>query len=214
MQLIGMLDSPYVRRVAVTLQLLGLPFTHRPISVFRSMAEFNAINPVVKVPTLVCDDGTLLMDSTLIIDFAEVVAATQGAASLMPSDLSRRQRASSATGYALAACEKSVQILYEQKLRPVEKQHEPWLARVTAQMRAAYQGLESTLASASTSLDVPGQPISQAELTAAIAWRFTQILQPGLIAPAEHPTLASLSVRAEALPAFERAPHGEGIVVS
>ena len=36
MQLIGMLDSPYVRRVAISLQLLGLPFEHRSISVFRT----------------------------------------------------------------------------------------------------------------------------------------------------------------------------------
>ena len=34
MQLIGMLDSPYVRRVAISLQLLGLRFEHQSISVF------------------------------------------------------------------------------------------------------------------------------------------------------------------------------------
>ncbi len=46
MHLIGMLDSPYVRRVAVSLQLLGLKFEHRPVSVFRAFDEFHAINPV------------------------------------------------------------------------------------------------------------------------------------------------------------------------
>ncbi len=63
MQLIGMLDSPYVRRVAVTLQLLKLHYAHRPISVFGAFAQFRDINPVVKAPTLVCDDGQILMDS-------------------------------------------------------------------------------------------------------------------------------------------------------
>ena len=63
MQLIGMLDSPYVRRTAISLRLLGLPFEHRPISVFRQFDEFAAINPVVRVPSLVCDDGEVLMDS-------------------------------------------------------------------------------------------------------------------------------------------------------
>ena len=53
MQLIGMLDSPYVRRVAIALRLLDLPFEHRPLSVFRQMPQFQAINPVVKAPTLV-----------------------------------------------------------------------------------------------------------------------------------------------------------------
>ena len=68
MQLIGMLDSPYVRRVAVSLQLLGLPFEHRSLSVFRGFEQFRQVNPVVKAPTLGCDDGTLLMDSGLILD--------------------------------------------------------------------------------------------------------------------------------------------------
>ena len=70
MQLIGMLDSPYVRRVAVSLQLLELPFEHRSVSVFRGFDEFRRVNPVVKAPTLVCDDGTALMDSGLIIERA------------------------------------------------------------------------------------------------------------------------------------------------
>ena len=91
MQLIGMLDSPYVRRVAISLQLLGLPFEHRSISVFRTFDEFSRLNPVVKAPSLVCDDGEVLMDSTLIIDYAEILAAPRR--SLMPSDTAARQHA-------------------------------------------------------------------------------------------------------------------------
>jgi glutathione S-transferase len=55
MQLLGMLDSPYVRRVAVSLYLLDIPFVHRPISVFSGFDEFRQLNPVVKAPTLLCD---------------------------------------------------------------------------------------------------------------------------------------------------------------
>jgi len=59
MQLVGMLDSPYVRRTAISLRLLGVPFEHRSISVFSTFEQFRAINPVVKAPTLVCDDGSV-----------------------------------------------------------------------------------------------------------------------------------------------------------
>ena len=41
MQLIGMLDSPYVRRVAIALIVAKAPFTHRPISLFRHIDEFS-----------------------------------------------------------------------------------------------------------------------------------------------------------------------------
>jgi glutathione S-transferase len=71
MVLIGMLDSPYVRRCAVSLKLMDVAFEHRPLSVFRNFDDFRRINPVVKAPTLVCGDGTLLMDSTLILDYVE-----------------------------------------------------------------------------------------------------------------------------------------------
>ncbi len=91
MRLIGMLDSPYVRRVAVSLQLLGLRFVHEPLSVFRTFEQFAAINPIVKAPTLVCDDGTVLMDSSLILEYAEVLAT--GTRRLLPAELAPRRRA-------------------------------------------------------------------------------------------------------------------------
>ena len=71
MKLIGMLDSPFVRRAAITLHLKGLPFEHQSLSVFRNFDEFQAINPLVKAPTLVGDEGWQLVDSSLIIDWAE-----------------------------------------------------------------------------------------------------------------------------------------------
>jgi len=127
-KLIGMLDSPYVRRVAISLQLLGLRFEHRSLSVFRTFNEFAQINPVVKAPTFVCDDGEVLMDSTLILEFAEALARPR---SLMPSEAKVLQHDLRLIGLALAATEKSVQIVYERGLRPPEKLHEPWVNRVT-----------------------------------------------------------------------------------
>src|SRR5437870_5204389 len=75
MQLIGMLDSPYVRRTAITLECLGIPFEHKPVSVFFTFEAFQRLNPVVKAPTLICDGGEVLMDSNLIIQYAESIAA-------------------------------------------------------------------------------------------------------------------------------------------
>ena len=52
MQLIGMLDSPYVRRVAIALIMAKTPFIHRPISLFRHIDQFSKLNPLLKAPTL------------------------------------------------------------------------------------------------------------------------------------------------------------------
>jgi glutathione S-transferase len=207
MQLIGMLDSPYVRRTFISLRLLGIPFEHRAVSVFSTFEEFQQINPVVKAPSLVCDDGTVLMDSTLILDFAQTLAPGR---SLLSTDIRQRQQELRVLGLALAACEKAVQIVYERNLRPAEKQHEPWLTRVRGQLLAAFTALESELNN--KPLAVSSAAISQAGITTAVVWQFTQSMLPEIVAAASYPTLQLFSARAEQLPEFIAAPpDGPGV---
>ena len=184
--------------------MLGLRFEHQSLSVFSTFAQFQQINPVVKAPSLVCDDDEVLMDSTLILEFAEALAAPRK--SLMPADKAERQHALRVIGLALATCEKSVQIIYERNLRQVEKLHQPWVTRVTGQLLAAYGALESELQRrplASTSTD-----INQAGVSAAVAWHFTQQMLPEIVAAENYPALREFSSRVEALPEFTAAPHG------
>jgi glutathione S-transferase len=206
MQLIGMLDSPYVRRVAISLQLLGLPFEHRSISVFRGFEEFRKINPVVRAPSLVCDDGQVLMDSGLIIDHAQFLAAPR---SLLPTERRARQQALRTIGLALAACEKSVQALYERNTRPAEKQHAPWVERVSGQMHEALRLLEADVVQ--RGLVARADSLDQAVVSTAVVWFFACSVLPDLLAPSDYPALQALSDQAEALPEFRRAPHSEAV---
>ena len=208
MRLVGMLDSPYVRRVAIALRLLDLPFEHDPLSVFSTFEQFRRINPVVKAPTLVCDDGTVLMDSGLIIDHAETLAGR----SLWPADRAERTRALRVTGLALAACEKVMQIVYEHHLRPADKRHAPWLERIESQMMAALTDLDAEIARHPLVADEA--TMTQAGLSAAIAWRFMQIKLQAPVPDATCPALAAHSARAEALPAFARTPADDSVNVS
>jgi len=204
-KLVGMLDSPYVRRVAISLQLLGLRFEHQSLSVFRTFPEFRKINPVVKSPTFLCDDGEVLMDSTLILEYAEAVAHPR---SLRPSDLQELQHDLRLTGLALAACEKSAQIIYERGLRPPEKLHQPWVDRVTGQLLAAYEALEQDLER--RPLEAASPSIRQAGVSVAVAWHFTQQTLPEVVPAAGFARLVAFSAAAEALPEFRAAPYGEG----
>lgn len=204
MKLIGMLDSPYVRRVAISLQLLGVPFEHRSLSVFRSFDEFRRINPVVKAPTLICDDGETLMDSTLILDYAEALA---GGKSLMPAGLAERRDALRCIGLALAACEKSVQIIYERNLRPAEKQHEPWAERVHGQLHAALAELEAQIRR--HPFEARSETLGQAGVSAAVAWHFVHTMLPQLVDAEAYRSLADFSAQAEVLAEFKAAPHGD-----
>lgn len=200
MKLIGMLDSPYVRRVAIAFEALGLPFEHESVSVFSTFERFQAINPVVKAPTLICDDGQTMMDSSLILQFAE--AAYTGGRSLWPAAPADLQVAFRCVSLALAATEKSVQSVYEQNLRPPTAQYQPWLQRLRGQLLAAYAALEQ---------DIGRYPQVFAGLThpaiaSAVAWQFTQSELAEVVPAAAHPNLVQLSRRMEALPEFIKYP--------
>ena len=196
MKLIGMLDSPYVRRVAISLDLYGVDFEHQSLSVFSTFAEFSQINPVVKAPTLVLDDGTVLMDSSLILDYLESLAPADK--KLLPQAPAARAHDLQLLGLALAACEKSVQIVYEHNLRPAEKLHAPWLDRISGQLLAAYSLLEKQLGD-SDALD-------QATLTAAVAWSFSQYTVASVVKADAFPNLKRLADRLEQHPAFKKYP--------
>lgn len=205
MKLVGMLDSPYVRRVAVTLQLLGLCFEHESLSVFGGQASYSRINPVLKAPTLVCTDGTVLMDSSLIILYAERVAGR----SLLPDCLEDAQRVLRLVGLAMAAAEKAVQLVYEDAWRPAEKRHQPWVDRMTQQLRAACTEIERELQTNRPSVD--RALIAHGGVAIAVAWRFIQAMLPAVIDPAHTPALRLFSEQAEELPEFVAAPHGVGV---
>src|SRR4051812_31372318 len=103
MQLIGKLDSPYVRRVAVSLQLLDLPFRHKPTAYGATSAHPSAIDQALEAPLLICGNGEVLLDSSLMLEHAEDLA---GEHTLMPVCLAERLLVRRITGLALTACDK------------------------------------------------------------------------------------------------------------
>jgi glutathione S-transferase len=202
MRLIGMMDSPYVRRVAISLKFMGLEFTSEQVSVFRHYDTFAQINPVVKAPTLVTREGLVLMDSTLILDTLERLAPPERR--LTPAALPDYVRSQRILGLALAACEKAVQLHYERTLRPIEKQHQPWLDRVSGQLSAAYRLLEAEVAPAAPWLF--GKQPRQADISIAVIWSFTGSVVSDVVRPADYPALTQFTQRAESLPEFISTP--------
>ena len=201
MRLIGMLDSPYVRRVAISMECLGVPFEHEAVSVFSTFEKFQRINPVVKAPSLVCDNGEVLMDSSLILQFIEATRASGD--SLWSQNPELMQHEMRAVGLALAACEKSVQIVYERNLRPSSIQYEPWMERVRGQVLAAYAGLEREV---QTHKPAFAGSRNQASITAAVVWQFTQSMLAAIVPAENYPGLVELSVRMERTPEFLKYP--------
>ena len=97
-----------------------------------------------------------------------------------------------------------MQRFYEVRLRPVEKQHQPWLDRVTEQMHGAFAALEAIAGTAK--LWLHGECISQDDICIAVAWGFAQFVMADALPASRYPALAAYSARAEALPVFVETP--------
>src|ERR1039457_1073492 len=78
MLLIGMYDSPYVRRVAISMKLCGIAYEHGDWSVGTDFERIRRSNPLVRVPTLVLDDGEVLLESAMLLDYLDELVGPQG----------------------------------------------------------------------------------------------------------------------------------------
>jgi glutathione S-transferase len=201
MILIGMFDSPFVRRVAVTMTLLEIPFEHRNWSVGKDFELICRFNPLGRVPTLVLDDGDALIDSAAILDYLDESVVPDRA--LLPRAGRERRDALRVMAIAAGAAEKGVLQIYETVFRPEEKRHEAWVDRCRTQMYGALAELDR-LAGARGGRWLVGDRMTQADVTASCVFTFlSDALAVGQgAATAIYPHLIGLSRRCEALPAF------------
>src|SRR5882724_5411575 len=114
MILIGQFDSPFVRRVGIALSLYDLPFEHRTWSAFSDAEKIRAYNPLVRVPTLVLDDGEVLIESHSMLDYLDSLVPADRA--MFPAAEPARHRALKIAGLAMGLADKGVSLFYEKRL--------------------------------------------------------------------------------------------------
>ncbi|MDB6086273.1 MAG: glutathione S-transferase [Gammaproteobacteria bacterium] len=199
MILIGMFDSPFVRRVAVTMNLLELPFEHRNWSVGKDFELIRRFNPLGRVPTLVLDAGEALVESAAILDYLDDTVGPDRA--LLPGSGRERRDALRIMSLASGAAEKGVLQVYERVFRPAERRHPGWVERCRSQVQGAFAELER-LAGARGGEWLVGSRMTQADITTTCVFGFVNGALNVQDAAAAYPHLTALSQRCEALPAF------------
>lgn len=201
MLLIGMLDSPFVRRVAITMKLLGMPYEHGNWSVGRDFDRIREYNPLGRVPTLVTDEGERLMESSAILDHLDELAGPQRA--LLPRSGRERRQALNLMAMATGAAEKGVLQLYERAFRPEEKRHQPWVDRCRLQMHAALAAIDRQLGERGVSQWLVGKQMTQADITVVCAFTFLNDALRVASDRVMYGSLAVLAARCESLPPFQ-----------
>jgi glutathione S-transferase len=196
MILLGPYDSPFVRRVAVVLNLLGLGYEHRPWSAFGDADRLAASNPLRRVPVLLLEDGEALIDSAAILDHLDEVA---GEARLIARAGPERRAMLRICALSTGLCDKMVALFYERFLH--EQASEAVVARTVQQIEDTLKALETARAACPTPFWFGGTP-GHPDIAVACALRFLADAHPQLDAPARRPRLAALSAACEAMPAF------------
>lgn len=196
MILVGQYDSPYVRRVAISLRVLGLEFERNRLSVFANADDMRRINPLGRIPSLILDDGEVLIDSAAILDHLDERVGPSRA--LLPPGGRERRRALQVVALATGIIDKSGAIVYERTLRPADKIHPPWIDRCSTQLAAGLAALETRIAG-----DGPGSDrLSQPVITTACMMAHLRRLVPEAIQVGDHPALDRLSATCEATQPF------------
>src|SRR5258706_6094772 len=116
MILVGQYDSPFVRRVAVSLRLLGFAYEHDTRSVFGDFDSMRRTNPLGRIPSLVFEDGEVLIDSAAILDWLDETVGP--ARPLLPRAGPERRRALPPIPLAPGAIDHSMGSTDERRIRP------------------------------------------------------------------------------------------------
>jgi glutathione S-transferase len=195
MQLIGQYDSPFVRRVGIALRIYEIPFVHQPWSTFGEADKIKPYNPLHRVPTLVLDDGDVIADSHLILDYLDSLVPAERA--MFPRSEPARHRALAIAGLATSIADKAVSMFYEKRLHA--EVSKTWIDRCRSQVGGGFALLESKRG---TTPYWFGDTISHVDIAVASVMRFIAEAHANVVDLSGYSKLGALAARCEALPVF------------
>lgn len=203
MILVGQYDSPFVRRVAVTLHQYGIAFERDPKSIFGDAEALRAMNPLGRVPVLVLDDGETLSESAAILDYLDELAGTDQA--LTPAAGRERRDVLQAAALAAGISEKVAALFFERLHHAPEARSEAW-------ERECRMKIAGGLAELERRCQAPwfyGERMTQADISIACMLMHLFLRFPELFSLIDHPRLSALRARCEKEQAFIDARPGE-----
>jgi glutathione S-transferase len=134
--------SPFVRKVRVAAMELGLDKQVELVTVATTpvamSADLTKVNPLGRLPTLVADDGTLLFESSLIVEYLDTLAGGK----IIPAKGPERWRVKCTEALADGLMDSAILVRYETFLRPAEKRWPEWIAGQQQKVNQALDALE------------------------------------------------------------------------
>ena len=199
MILVGQFDSFPTRRVGITLTHYGIPYTRDTRSIFSDAGEIARINPLIRIPALILDDGEVLIDSSAILDTLDEMA---GDRALIPHSGPLRRQILQATALAQGIGEKAAAVVYERYFHPPEHVAQAWEARCIEVTAAGLAELERRAGERW----MCGDGFSHADIMAFCTLGYLRLRLPEVLDGAPIPNLEALEARCAALPGVLACP--------
>lgn len=185
--------SPFGRKVRIAAAMLGLSEGIEVVMTDPADANdrIRVHNPLGKIPTLVLDDGPVLYDSRVIIEYLDHRA---GGGTLIPPPCDERFRVLTQAALADGMIEAAILQVYETRFREADKHEPKWLA---------YQAGKVTRALAAFERTTPEGPRTVADIALACALGYLDLRFAGAWRT-DHPRLVAwLADFAAEVPSFE-----------
>jgi len=187
--------SPFARKVRVALREKALPFEELIENPWQPDTSVPTANPLGKVPALVCEDGRVLYDSKVIVEYLETLERPPP---LIPGDPALRVAHKQIEALADGVCDAAVLIVLELS-RPPDRQSQDWIGRQMRKIEAGTQELDRLLGAREWFTDFG---FGLGDIAAACALGYLSLRVPGFDWRARHPQLARFADRLEARPSF------------
>jgi len=202
MKLVGSLTSPYVRKVRIVLaeKRIGYDFAvDIPWNVGSHVSDYN---PLGKVPVLILDDGSVLFDSRVIVEYLD---SANPASRLIPESNKHRIMVKRWEALADGICDASATIFLERK-RPEMQQNLEW---VTRQQKKVMLGLEAAARELSDKKWCEGNTYTLADIALCCTLGYLVFRFPEVEWRNAFPNLANLADTLEGRASFmETVPKG------
>lgn len=200
MRIIGSTGSPFVRKARIVAAEKGLPLDLQKESPLPEDGAVVAANPLGKIPALVCEDGTVLVDSPLIAEYLDSLTPSPRLLPLAgPERFAVRQWEAIADGVLDAA----VLIRLETMMRAENERSASWVARQRGKMERGMRWMDERLG---TRRFCVGNSLTLADVAVDCAIGYLLFRFSGTDWRGEYPNLARLHAALCARPAFASAP--------
>jgi glutathione S-transferase len=188
--------SPFGRKVKLALGILGLEkdVTIEKADPTDAGDSLRRQNPLGKIPALIIEDGSVLYDSPVILEYLDHRA---GGGKILPADINARVKALTLQALCDGILDAGILLVYEGRWRPPEMAVQKWLDHQTGKVIRALAMLEAHPPALTTIPDV-------GQITLACALGYGDLRFEGLWRK-DHPRLVAwLDAFSARVPAFEK----------